>query len=231
MEMGTGNKEKSVIYKNMISACILTFNEEHNLQGAIDSIKSGVSEIVVIDGFSTDKTLDICKKNNLPVYQRLLEGNYGAQRNFAISKAKNDWIFMLDADERCSPALSQSLAGLCKSKAFDGYSFIWNNYADERFVEALFKTVLFKRYGYYIHEVHEKVQGLKNIKQINDKKIYIDHRKSVQVQEKHLRIYKQIILDNLKKYKLSGDKEKIAYYEKQLEKQKRKEKLWLNSNL
>lgn len=216
----------------MISACILTFNEEKNIQELINNIKDSVDEIVVIDNFSTDKTPEIVKNNSIQFIQRDSHNNFGDQRNYAIKQAKGEWVFMLDADERCSPKMLNSLQTLAKSTEYDGYAFHWRNYVDGKLVEIIYKTpTLFRRYGYYMHELHEKVQGLKKVLQIEDEEIYIDHQKTKNVQKEHLLKYKQIIQDNLNKYKKLGDTEKIKYYEEHLEKQKRKEKMWLNEEL
>jgi len=215
----------------MISACILTFNEEKNLQAAIDNIREGVDEIIIVDNFSTDLTQAIATANQVKIIEHHTNNDFGTTRNIGIEAAKGDWIFMLDADERCTPALVAQLQQLAASPEFDGYSFPWQNYADDRFVETLFKTVLFKRYGHYIHELHEKVQGLKSVKKIEDPELAIIHRKSVTVQKEHLARYKKIIEDNLAKYRQLGDAAKIAYYEEHLEKQRRKEALWAANNV
>jgi glycosyltransferase involved in cell wall biosynthesis len=64
-----------------------------------------VSEIIIVDDSSTDRTLEVAKTlnfKNLRVFRRSLEGNFSSQRNFALSKAKNEWVFFVDADERVS---------------------------------------------------------------------------------------------------------------------------------
>lgn len=89
--------------KYPISACIITFNEESRIRDCLESVK-WVDEIVVVDSFSTDKTVDICKEYTARVYQRAWPGNID-QKNHAIGLATNDWILCLDADERLSPGL------------------------------------------------------------------------------------------------------------------------------
>ncbi|MCF6155017.1 MAG: glycosyltransferase family 2 protein [Candidatus Brocadia sp.] len=86
-----------------ISACIITFNEESRIRDCLESVK-WVDEIIVVDSFSTDKTVDICKEYTERVYQRAWPGNID-QKNYTIGLAKNDWILCLDADERLSPGL------------------------------------------------------------------------------------------------------------------------------
>ena len=215
----------------MISACILTRNEEENISKAITSVVDSVDEIVVVDDSSTDNTLKIAKifGPKIKIFERALNSNFGEQRNFAISKAKNEWIFMLDADEICSDGLGKFLKNF-KNNKYDGYSFLWPNYRGNKLIETPHKLVLFRRYGHYIHELHEKVQGLNNVSTVNDKNIYILHRKSEVEQANHLKNYKRIIGHFLKKYKEEGNKEKIKYFEDHVKKQKAKEKIWLRKS-
>ncbi len=88
----------------MISAVILTKNEEKNIEACLRSV-SWCDEIIVIDDNSTDKTVELVKKSGAIVFVHPVNGDFSAQRNYGISKAKTDWIFFLDADERVSSAL------------------------------------------------------------------------------------------------------------------------------
>src|SRR4051812_8321966 len=87
----------------MISAIILTKNEEKNIKDCLDGI-SWCDERIVIDDESTDHTREIAQENGAKVYTRVLK-NFSDQRNFALQKARGDWILFIDADERISPAL------------------------------------------------------------------------------------------------------------------------------
>ena len=87
-----------------ITAIIPSFNEEHNIKTAIESCLFA-DEIIVVDSFSTDKTVDIVKQYP---QVKLLEHEYihsAAQKNWTIPQASHDWIFLLDADERTTPEL------------------------------------------------------------------------------------------------------------------------------
>lgn len=90
-----------------ITACIITLNEEHNLQKCLQSLDF-TDEIIIVDSGSTDGTIDIAQQFNADVYQRDFD-NYVNQKNFCISKAKNHWILALDADEAISPQLKKEL--------------------------------------------------------------------------------------------------------------------------
>ncbi len=91
-----------------ITAIIPCFNEEHNIRTAIESCLFA-DEIIVVDSFSTDKTVSIIKEYP---QVKLLEHEYihsAAQKNWTIPQASHDWIFLLDADERTTPELIQEI--------------------------------------------------------------------------------------------------------------------------
>ncbi len=88
----------------MISAVILTKNEDKNILDCLKSL-SWCDEIVVIDDESQDKTVEIAKKEGAKVFIRPLQDDFAAQRNFGLEKAKGDWVFFVDADERVTQAL------------------------------------------------------------------------------------------------------------------------------
>lgn len=89
--------------KYPISACIVTLNEESCIRNCLESVR-WADEIIVVDSFSTDKTVDICRNYTERVYQRAWPG-FIEQKNYAIGLAKNEWLLCLDADERLSPEL------------------------------------------------------------------------------------------------------------------------------
>lgn len=211
----------------MLSVCILTYNEEKNLQAVIDNVKNGVDEIVIIDGFSTDKTKEIAEKNGAHFFQRALNNDYGAQRNFAIEKAKGDWIFMLDADERCSEELIKILKKITKTDVYDGFTILWKNYCNNQLVEVARKLCVFKRYGKYVDALHEKVQGLKHIANIKNENAFLTHYKSREEQLQRLTKYKNIILNNIKDAETKNDLGKLAYYKYALRRHEEKEMIWL----
>lgn len=91
-----------------ISAIIPSFNEEHNIKNAIESCLFA-DEIIVVDSFSTDKTVEIIK--SYPQV-KLLQHEYvhsAAQKNWTIPQAEHDWIFLLDADEMTNQKLIEEI--------------------------------------------------------------------------------------------------------------------------
>jgi len=90
-----------------ISATIITYNEEINLERCLRSLDF-VDEIIVVDSGSRDKTVEIAKQFTDKVYYNKFEG-YGNQKNFAATLAKNDIILSIDADEEVSHDLKDFL--------------------------------------------------------------------------------------------------------------------------
>lgn len=92
------------------SVVIITHNESKHIEQCIDSLLGLSDDIIVIDSYSSDNTVELAKKKGtiVQVYQKHWNG-YGAAKNFGHSKAKYDWILSIDADERVSPQLYTSL--------------------------------------------------------------------------------------------------------------------------
>ncbi|OON92207.1 MAG: hypothetical protein ATN32_02100 [Candidatus Epulonipiscium fishelsonii] len=82
-----------------ISLCLITKDEEHNIERCILSVKEIVNEIIAVDTGSTDKTVEIAKNLGASIYYFEWVYDFSKARNYAISKATGDWIIFLDADE------------------------------------------------------------------------------------------------------------------------------------
>jgi len=98
---------------SQISVVINTFNEEKNIRSAIKSV-DWADEILVCDMYSEDKTSEIAKKMGAKVVFHKREGFVEPARNFAISKASNEWVLVLDADEIISPDLAKRIQEIVK---------------------------------------------------------------------------------------------------------------------
>jgi glycosyltransferase involved in cell wall biosynthesis len=90
-----------------ISGCVITYNEEHKIRHCLESL-SFCDDIVVVDSFSTDRTIEICREYTARIHRNKFEG-YIAQKNFALGKTKHQWVLSLDADERLSPQLREEI--------------------------------------------------------------------------------------------------------------------------
>lgn len=94
-----------------ISATLITLNEEANLAPCLESLDFA-DEIVVVDSGSTDRTAEICRAHPKVRFHEKGWLGFGRQKNLAASLAANDWIFNIDADERVSPQLKESILQL-----------------------------------------------------------------------------------------------------------------------
>ncbi len=111
-----------------LSVVVLTKNEENNIIDCLDSVKGWVDDIVVVDDFSTDKTLDIARNYTDKIYQRKWELD-GKQRHFAYDKSSNDYVLNLDADERITAELRDSIIELFRNgPKHAGYNIAHRNF-------------------------------------------------------------------------------------------------------
>jgi len=83
-----------------ISVIILTYNEEVNIEHTLESIKDLATEIIIVDSFSSDRTLEVCRRYTDRIYQHAFQ-NQAQQFNWALDNVpmRGDWILRLDADE------------------------------------------------------------------------------------------------------------------------------------
>jgi glycosyltransferase involved in cell wall biosynthesis len=100
----------------MISIFILTLNEENNIEECLKSVAFS-NDIVVLDSYSQDQTVQKAKALGASVYQRNFD-NWASHQNWAMANIsfKNNWVFYLDADERMTPQLKKELLAIAASK-------------------------------------------------------------------------------------------------------------------
>lgn len=110
-----------------ISVVIITHNEEKNIERCLKSV-IWADEIVVIDSQSVDKTREICEKYNCKFYTSDWLG-FGKTKQFAVSKAYNDWILSIDADEELSPEIIDEIKLiLSNASVYNSYRIKRNSY-------------------------------------------------------------------------------------------------------
>src|SRR5213592_1988002 len=102
-----------------VTAYTLTFNEARQIRAVLESVK-WADEIIVVDSFSTDGTVEIAREFNARVISEKFCG-FGKLRNFAPDVAQHDWIFSIDADERCTPELALEIHRELAAPRFDAY--------------------------------------------------------------------------------------------------------------
>jgi len=117
-----------------ISAYILAYNEEDKIRPAINSVL-WADEIVLADSFSQDRTAAIAEEMGARVVQIPFQG-FGDLRNRAMAACRHDWIFSLDADERCTPeARDEILAAVAADDPADAYYIPRRNFFMGRWIK------------------------------------------------------------------------------------------------
>ncbi len=101
-----------------ISAVIITKNEVDRLGPCLESV-SWTDEILVSDSFSTDGTVELAKQFKAQVFQEPWKG-YSAQKNALIERARHEWIFSIDADERVTEELVAEIQAVVHGGQVDG---------------------------------------------------------------------------------------------------------------
>ncbi|MEW6108842.1 MAG: glycosyltransferase family 2 protein [Nitrospirota bacterium] len=109
-----------------VSAVIITRNEERNIKDCLESAR-GFDEIVVVDAFSEDRTVEICRDYTDRIYQQSWQG-FSRQKQIAVDHARNIWILILDADERVTPGLFREIQATLNSTQHSGFYIPRKNY-------------------------------------------------------------------------------------------------------
>jgi len=91
-----------------LTALIIAKNEEARIKKCLDSI-TWADETVVVDGYSTDRTVDICKAYGAKVVQHKFDGSFDTDCNLGIDNSSGDWILKLDADDVVAENLKQDI--------------------------------------------------------------------------------------------------------------------------
>ena len=121
--------------KQTLSVVLATHNEEKNLPECLESVKNLADEIVVVDGYSTDKTAEVAKKFGAKVILVPNNPMFHINKQKAIDAATKDWVLQLDADERVTPQLAEEIRNVIESPdAKNGYWIPRKNWFLGRFL-------------------------------------------------------------------------------------------------
>ena len=96
-----------------IAAIVITLNEARHIVACLETL-TWANELLVFDSFSTDQTVALAQQAGARVRQNKFE-HFGQQRNAALQAVSTDWVFFVDADERCTSALAEELRQAAKS--------------------------------------------------------------------------------------------------------------------
>lgn len=147
-----------------ISQCLIAKNEEDNIEHCLSHLKSVVDEQIVIDTGSTDRTVEIAESIGAKVFHFDWVDDFSAARNFALDKAKGDWIIFLDCDEYFSEnsisLIRDYITKLGEKKQIDGIACELINIDLNNNIMATVRNVssrIFKRKDYlkYNNKIHE----------------------------------------------------------------------------
>jgi glycosyltransferase involved in cell wall biosynthesis len=156
-----------------ISAVIITFNEERNIERCLLSLSGIADEIVVLDSFSNDRTEEICKKYNVNFQKRSWAG-YSSSKNFAATLTQHDFILSIDADEALSEELRASVLAVkenlkndtvYKFNRFNNYCGKWIRYSG--WYPDVKIRIYNKKFVRWDGDVHEKLVVPPEFKQVH----------------------------------------------------------------
>jgi len=145
-----------------VSVVIVTKDEERNIKDALESVRE-FEDVVVLDAFSTDGTVEICRRYTPRVFQQEWTG-YARQKQAAVDLAEKEWVLILDADERVTPELRRELIGKIGEGARDGFYLPRKNFFLGKWIRHSgwwpdYTLRLFRKQVSHVEyrEVHEKV--------------------------------------------------------------------------
>lgn len=116
-----------------ISVTIITLNEEQNIRACLESVQ-WADEILISDSGSADKTVQICKGYGANVFNDEWQG-FGSQKNLIASRAKNNWVLNVDADERITPDLKAEIELVLNNGSCEGYNIPRKNFFGDKWIK------------------------------------------------------------------------------------------------
>lgn len=172
----------------MLTLCMIVKNEEETLYKCLNSAKELLDEIIIVDTGSKDKTKEIASQYTDRIFDFKWCNDFSKARNFSISKASNDWILVLDADEVIEDLNKKSILEFCNesNNKIVGRLKRINEYEDEYGVKRYIERVnrLFnKKYFNYVGIIHEQIvkkdRSLYNTKNIDLTVNHIGYSKEI----------------------------------------------------
>ena len=174
----------------MISVVIITKNEENNIIDCIASARLITNDIIVVDSESADQTVALAVQEGATVFAMDWNG-YGTAKNSGANRAKHNWIFSLDADERITPQLACSIKKLKLNDADCVYQFTRTNYIGNKKIK--FGTGGFDKVtrlynkqnvNWDLTAVHEKLVGANTKEKIKGRLIHYSAKSLQDYKEK-----------------------------------------------
>jgi glycosyltransferase involved in cell wall biosynthesis len=124
-----------VAKKHSLSVLVVAMNEADRIRACLKSVEGLADEIIVFDGGSSDRTMEICREFTDRVFAKDWKGD-GVQKQRALDKATKEWVFRIDADERMSPELKDEIAGVLNQDTIREVAFRvpWATYCFGRYL-------------------------------------------------------------------------------------------------
>ncbi len=201
--------------KTPLSIVILTKNEEKRIADCIKSVSSWADEVIVIDDESTDNTREIARKLGAKVFVRKMDVE-GRHRNWAYSRASNEWVFSVDADERPTDELKEEIAEVIPNTEHACFAIPFRTYIGDYWVRwggwyPAPKVKLFRKskFKYEETEVHPRIIVEGSCGRLKGDVIHYSYRNWTDFLNK---TNSQTTLEALKWYKLSLINPKKARY-------------------
>jgi glycosyltransferase involved in cell wall biosynthesis len=167
--------------KTTITGVIITLNEEENLERCLRSISGLVTEILIVDSGSTDKTINIAKKFGAKIFKRKFD-NFSSQRNYGISKATSEWILSLDADEEIPKKLAKEIQDEVEKEEYDAFLIPRKNiiFGKEikhtRWSPDKHVWLFRKSKAKFVSSIHEEVKVHGKIGELENAKVHHSHK-------------------------------------------------------
>tara|TARA_X000000368_G_C23037390_1_gene715184 strand:+ start:233 stop:1090 length:858 start_codon:yes stop_codon:yes gene_type:complete len=105
-----------------LTVIMITYNEEHNMEKVLKNLKGWAKEVIVLDSYSTDKTLNIARKFKAKIFKRKFK-NFSDQWNFAVKNLpiNTKWVMKIDPDEIISKQLKKNIEIELKNNEYNGF--------------------------------------------------------------------------------------------------------------
>lgn len=172
-----------------ISLCMISLDEEHCIGKGIENCLEYVDEIVILDGFSADRTQEIALSYpKVKWYEMEWNNDFGGTKNLCMEKATCEWVLWKDCDETFEPDVLNNLQRLTLFEPYiqyDAFAFARKTYVDGLLVNLADHDyqVRYWKLGKDIHyegKLHEGVTGFENMMKLN---VWIIHDKTTQMQQ------------------------------------------------
>lgn len=142
----------------MLSVVIITKNEEKNIKECLESVKDIANEIIIIDSYSNDNTVNIASKYTQKIFFKKFNNDFAEQRNHALNKCKSSWVLSIDGDEILSQPLKKIIPKLINNSKFKGYLIPRRNYINKN---------KWLKYGLFYPDYQLRLFNKKNVIYVN----------------------------------------------------------------